>query len=49
MCDGTIVPAALGVNPFATITALAERAVELVGKEFKIEIDLTTKNGKHET
>lgn len=46
VCDGTIVPAALGVNPFATITALAERAVELVGREFKMDIDLKTKNGQ---
>ncbi|KAJ0161741.1 hypothetical protein CTA2_5668, partial [Colletotrichum tanaceti] len=45
VCDGTIVPAALGVNPFATITALAERSVEKVAEEFHINIDLKTKNG----
>lgn len=45
VCDGTIVPAALGVNPFATITALAERSVEKVAEEFGINIDLKTKNG----
>ncbi|GKT78487.1 glucose-methanol-choline oxidoreductase [Colletotrichum tofieldiae] len=45
VCDGTIVPAALGVNPFATITALAERSVEKVAEDFGIEIDLKKKNG----
>ncbi|KAF6824728.1 glucose-methanol-choline oxidoreductase [Colletotrichum plurivorum] len=45
VCDGTIVPAALGVNPFATITALAERSVEKVAEEFGIDIDYKRKNG----
>ncbi|OLN81041.1 Cholesterol oxidase 1 [Colletotrichum chlorophyti] len=45
VCDGTIIPAALGVNPFATITALAERSVEKVAEEFGINIDFETKNG----
>lgn len=43
--DGAIVPAALGVNPFATITALAERAVEGVAAQFGVELDYATKNG----
>ncbi|KAK1964084.1 glucose-methanol-choline oxidoreductase [Colletotrichum sublineola] len=38
VCDGTIIPAALGVNPFATITALAERSVEMVAKDRGINI-----------
>jgi choline dehydrogenase-like flavoprotein len=46
VCDGALVPAALGVNPFATITALAERSVELAAKKLDIEIDFDTKNGK---
>jgi hypothetical protein len=46
VCDGALVPAALGVNPFATITALAERSVELAAKKRGIEIDFDTKNGK---
>lgn len=46
VCDGTIVPAALGVNPFATITALAERSVEKVAEEFGIDIDYKRKNGE---
>ncbi|KZL72550.1 glucose-methanol-choline oxidoreductase [Colletotrichum incanum] len=45
VCDGTVVPAALGVNPFATITALAERSVEKVAEDFGIKIDLKKKNG----
>ncbi|KAK1993063.1 glucose-methanol-choline oxidoreductase [Colletotrichum falcatum] len=44
VCDGTIIPAALGVNPFATITALAERSVEMVARERKMDIK-TEKNG----
>ncbi|KAI9686139.1 MAG: hypothetical protein M1822_003794 [Bathelium mastoideum] len=43
--DGSVVPRALGVNPFATITALAERAVEGVAKKKGITIDYATANG----
>ena len=43
--DGAAVPTALGVNPFATITALAERSVEAVADAAKIYIDLETENG----
>ncbi|KAF2458980.1 hypothetical protein BDY21DRAFT_282680 [Lineolata rhizophorae] len=43
--DGALLPTALGVNPFATITALAERCVEGVAKKKGIEIDYTTRNG----
>ena len=43
--DAAVIPTALGVNPFATITALAERSVEYAAKYriFK-PIDLTSKN-----
>lgn len=44
--DGSVVPLALGANPFATITALAERSVEEVAIEFGINIDYQTRNGK---
>ena len=43
--DGAAVPTALGVNPFATITALAERAVEGVARKKGITINYDTPNG----
>ena len=43
--DGSMIPTALGVNPLATITALAERAVEHAALKKGIAIDYTTKNG----
>lgn len=46
VCDGALVPTALAVNPFATITALAERSVELAAKKKGIKIDFHTSNGK---
>lgn len=46
VCDGALVPAALGVNPLSTITALAERSVELAAEERDITIDYDTKNGR---
>ena len=46
VCDGALVPAALGVNPFSTITALAERSVELTARKRGIDIDITTMNGE---
>jgi choline dehydrogenase-like flavoprotein len=43
--DGAVIPTALGVNPFATITALAERSVEHAAKYRILQpIDLETKN-----
>ena len=44
--DGSVVPLALGVNPFATITALAERSVESIARRENIKIDYDTKNGR---
>ncbi|KAI3396784.1 hypothetical protein diail_11684 [Diaporthe ilicicola] len=39
--DAAVIPAALGANPLATITALAERSVEAYCKSRDIEIDHT--------
>ncbi|KAL3254715.1 hypothetical protein ABHI18_008743 [Aspergillus niger] len=45
-CDASIVPTALGVNPMATITALAERSVDLISKRRQFSIDTHTPNGR---
>jgi choline dehydrogenase-like flavoprotein len=43
--DGAVIPTALGANPFATITALAERSVEYAAsKRINKEINLEQKN-----
>ena len=44
--DGACVPAALGVNPLATITALAERSIRAAAKEKGLTIDYETRKGK---
>ncbi|KAI9881655.1 MAG: hypothetical protein M1823_006634, partial [Watsoniomyces obsoletus] len=43
--DGSAIPTALGVNPFATITALAERSVEAAASRAGIYIDYERSNG----
>ncbi|KAL2152079.1 hypothetical protein VTH82DRAFT_5263 [Thermothelomyces myriococcoides] len=42
--DGSVIPTALGANPFATITALAERSVEIYAKSKGLTIS-EEKNG----
>ncbi|KAI0457985.1 glucose-methanol-choline oxidoreductase [Xylaria acuta] len=37
--DGAIIPASLGANPFATITALAERSLDLYAKRENLTIN----------
>lgn len=44
--DASVIPTPLGANPFATITALAERSVELMAQKYDIKIDYETKNSK---
>ncbi|KAG9287123.1 hypothetical protein G9A89_001017 [Geosiphon pyriformis] len=39
ICDGSIVPTSLGVNPFFTICALAERICEKAAEDFQWKID----------
>ena len=43
--DGAVVPTALGVNPFATITALAERSVKAAADREGLSINYTELNG----
>jgi len=43
--DGAAIPVSLAANPFATITALAERSVEGVAEKKGISIDYKTRNG----
>ncbi|KAF7926366.1 uncharacterized protein EAE98_006661 [Botrytis deweyae] len=43
--DAAVIPCALGVNPFATITALAERSVAHAAKNLNLSIDYDTSNG----
>lgn len=43
--DGSVIPTALGVNPFATITAVAERAVYEAAHRSGLTIDYKTTNG----
>ncbi|OMP81766.1 Cholesterol oxidase [Diplodia seriata] len=42
--DGAMIPTSLGVNPFATITALAERAVHLISQQRGLRIDWKRNN-----
>ncbi|KAI0883213.1 FAD/NAD(P)-binding domain-containing protein [Annulohypoxylon maeteangense] len=39
--DAAVIPTALGANPFATITALAERSVDHYAKSQRLTIDMT--------
>ncbi|CAG8533020.1 3332_t:CDS:10 [Ambispora gerdemannii] len=39
ICDGSIVPTSLGVNPFFTISALAERICEKAAEDHRWKID----------
>ncbi|KAL3461657.1 FAD/NAD(P)-binding domain-containing protein [Aspergillus heterothallicus] len=44
-CDASVIPTSLGVNPMATITALAERSLSIITKQAGYTLDLETGNG----
>lgn len=47
VCDGAVVPRPLGVNPLLTISALAERCVELLAADRGWTIDYAPGGGEH--
>ena len=42
--DASVIPTALGANPLATVTALAERSLEHAARKLEISVDLKTQN-----
>ncbi|KAE8422651.1 FAD/NAD(P)-binding domain-containing protein [Aspergillus pseudocaelatus] len=48
-CDASVIPTSLGINPLATISALAERSLEKISQEYKYPNNMSSTKGGLDT